>query len=103
MAADRFRPGAGVGRLHAATEAVDHQEEHVSERDLLGYLDDPDADYPRGSVAVYDGDLMIAFGQLFSRTAAEPVHEMRMSGGVHPGQPGVRHRHRAAELGRAVA
>lgn len=74
--------------LHAATEAVDHQEEHVSEQDLLSYLDDPDADYPRGSVAVYDGDLMIAFGLLFARTAAEPVHEMRMGGSVHPGYRG---------------
>ena len=68
--------------LHGATEAVDHQEEHVSEQDLLGYFDDPDADYPRGSAAVYDGDFMIAFGQLFGRTAAEPVHEMRLSAGV---------------------
>ena len=60
----------------------------MSERDLLDLFDDPDTDYPRGSVAVYHGDLMIAFGQLFRRTAAEPVHEMRMSGGVHPGYRG---------------
>ena len=71
--------------LHAAIEAVDHQEEHVSEQDLLELFDEPDTDFPRGSVAVYDGDLMIAFGVLFARTAAEPVHEMRLSGGVHPG------------------
>ena len=84
---DARQVGAWAALL-AAAEAVDHQEEHVSEQDLIGYLDDPDADYPRGSVAVYDGDLMIAFGLLFARTAAEPVHEMRLSGTVHPGYRG---------------
>ena len=70
--------------LVAAMEAADHQDEHVAEEDLAEEFDDPDCDYPRGSVAVYDGDLMIGYGLLFARTAAEPVHEMRFDGGVHP-------------------
>ncbi len=68
----------------AATEAADHQDEHVAEEDLLEEFDDPDCDYPRGSVALYDGDLMVGYGLVFARTAAEPVHEMRFDGAVHP-------------------
>jgi mycothiol synthase len=70
--------------LVAAMEAADHQDEHMAEEDLVEEFDDPDCDYPRGSVAVYDGDLMIGYCMLFARTAAEPVHEMRLDGGVHP-------------------
>lgn len=70
--------------LVAAIEAVDHQDEHIGEQDLLEEFDDPEANYPCGSVAVYDGDLMVGYGLVLSRTAAEPVHEMRLAGGVHP-------------------
>ena len=75
---------AAWAALVAATEAVDHQDEHLDEQYLLEQLADPDADYPRGSVAVYDGDLMIGYSVLFARSSADPAHEMRLDGGVHP-------------------
>jgi len=70
--------------LEAATEAEDHQDEHVAEQDLIEYFDDPDLDFANGSVAVFDGDQMAAYALVIARTEAEPVHQMRLSGGVHP-------------------
>lgn len=45
---------------------------------------DPYRDFARGSVAIYDGNAMIGFSTLCARSAADPVHEMRQHGGVHP-------------------
>lgn len=69
---DRGQVRALAG-LIAAIEAVDHQDEHLSEEDLLEEFDDPDADYPRGSTAVYDGDIMVGWCVLRLRPTAEPV------------------------------
>lgn len=74
--------------LVAAIEAVDHQDEHLSADDLAEYFTDPDIDYPQGSVAVYDGGTMIGFGLLLARTEANPVHSMRLEGGVRPAYRG---------------
>ncbi len=74
--------------LAAATEAADHQDEFLGEEELSGFLDDPDDDYERGSLAIYDGNLMTAFAILSPRTAADPVHLMRLTAGVHPAYRG---------------
>src|SRR6266849_9679663 len=79
---DRGQVRAMAG-LIAAIEAVDHQDEHLGEEDLAEDFDDPEADYERGSVAMYRGHTMIGFSVLSPRTAAEPGHEMRLDGGVH--------------------
>jgi mycothiol synthase len=92
MSADRgphWRPvtTADAGDLTAllnAMEAVDHQDEHASEEETLEEFGDPDCDLPRGSIAAYDGGTMIGYGMLTARMAADPVHEMYVSGGVHP-------------------
>ncbi len=84
---DRGQVRAMAG-LIAAIEAVDHQDEHLGEEDLAEDFDDPEADYERGSVAMYRGHTMIGFSVLSPRTAAEPVHEMRLDGGVHPAYRG---------------
>ena len=70
--------------LLAAIEAVDRADEHFSEQDLLEDFSDPFSDFPRGSIAVYDKNLMAGFSVLNSRSAADPVHEMQLQGGVHP-------------------
>lgn len=70
--------------LFAATEAEDHQDEFVAEQDLLEYFTDPDLDFASGSVAVYHGDQMIGYALVIARTEADPVHQMRFIGGVHP-------------------
>ncbi len=83
--------------LVAATEAVDHQDEHVAEEDLLEEFDDPDADFPDGSIAAYDGAVMVGWGILGVRSAAEPVHEMGVRSGTSR-VPGPRHRVKAPRL-----
>jgi mycothiol synthase len=75
---------AAWAALLAAIQAVDGEDEHFSEQDLLEDFSDPDRDFERGSVAVYDGDTMIGYAFLASRSAADPVHEMLQQGGVHP-------------------
>ena len=70
--------------LLAAIEAVDREDEHVGEQELLEDFSDPYCDFERGSVAVYDGPVMVGYGHLTARTAADPVHEMWQRGGVHP-------------------
>jgi mycothiol synthase len=70
--------------LLAAIEAVGQEDEHFSEQDLLEEFADPFSDFGRGSVAIYDGDVMVGYSVLASRSAADPVHQMRQYGGVHP-------------------
>jgi mycothiol synthase len=66
-------------------ETADHQGEHASEEETLEEFSDPARDLTRGSIAAYDGRTMIGYGMLTARMAADPVHEMYVSGGVHPG------------------
>ncbi len=70
--------------LMTAIQSADRGWEFLSEQDLLEEFDDPDCDFARGSMGVYIGGTMAGYGTLTSRTAADPVHEMRYWGGVHP-------------------
>ena len=70
--------------LLAAIEAVEREDEHSSEQDLLEEFSYPYCDFARGSVAVYDGGAMAGYCVLTSQSAADPVHRMRQHGGVHP-------------------
>jgi mycothiol synthase len=65
-------------------ETVDRQDEHASVEETLEGFSDPGCDLPRGSIAAYDGGTMAGYGMLTARMAADPVHEMYVSGGVHP-------------------
>jgi mycothiol synthase len=81
-----IEPGdAGAwARLLAAIQAADQSWDFFSEQDVREEFADPRMDFPRGSMAVFDGDAMIGYGTLMVRDAADPVHEMHTSGGVHP-------------------
>ncbi len=70
--------------LLAAIRAVDRDWAYFTEQDLLEDFGDPDRDFARGSVAVYDGTTMVGYDVLAARSAADPVHEMEHQGGVHP-------------------
>jgi GNAT superfamily N-acetyltransferase len=74
--------------LYDALERADHYDEYTAEADLHEMLEDPDVDSARGSLAIYDGHCMAAFGLLSLRPAAGPVHLMFLAGGVHPGYRG---------------
>jgi mycothiol synthase len=68
--------------LYAAILEADGDDDILGEDDLADEFADPLCDYERGSVAVYDGDVMVGYCVLQSKNSAEPVHEMRQSGGV---------------------
>ncbi|WP_354644442.1 GNAT family N-acetyltransferase [Kitasatospora camelliae] len=74
--------------LLAAVEAEDRVDEHHGAEDLHAMLADPYCDFPRGSLAVYDGERMIGYGYLKARTAADQVHEFYYLGAVHPAYRG---------------
>jgi mycothiol synthase len=70
--------------LIAAIAEADQDWEYYSEQDLLEEFSDPYRDYARGSVCIYDSDFMVGYCALAFRSTADPVHEMRQEGGVHP-------------------
>ena len=72
-------------RLLAAIQAADGTWDLFTEADLREEFADPSLDFPHGSVAVFDGATMVGYDLLMPRGAADPVHDMRSMGGVHPG------------------
>jgi ribosomal protein S18 acetylase RimI-like enzyme len=78
-----------------AMEAVDGIGEHYTEEDTLQELVDPYADLERGSLAVFDGEVMAGFMKIRYKPSAEEVHRVLMDGGVHPD-------HRRRGLGAAL-
>jgi mycothiol synthase len=81
-----MRPGdvAGWASLLAAAREADHSWEYFTEQDLLEDFSDPFRDFEHGSIAALDGDKMAGYGALSPRTEAEPAHDMRYEGAVHP-------------------
>jgi hypothetical protein len=63
---------------------ADRDWEFLTEQDLLGEFGHPDHDFPRGSMGAFSGGAMAAFGTVTVRSEADPVHDMRYWGGVHP-------------------
>jgi mycothiol synthase len=70
--------------LQASIARADGTDEIFGADDLLEEFDDPLTDFGSGSIAVYDGDAMIGYSVLTARESAEPAHDMRQDGGVHP-------------------
>jgi GNAT superfamily N-acetyltransferase len=68
--------------LYMAIVAPDEDDDILGEDDLAEQFADPRVDYERGSIAVYDGDVMVGYCVLESKNAADPVHEMRQNGAV---------------------
>lgn len=68
----------------AAVQVADHDWEYYGAEDLLDLFGDPYRDFSRGSIGIFDGTAMVGYGTLMTRTAADPVHQMRYWGAVHP-------------------
>jgi mycothiol synthase len=77
--------------LLTAIQDADKNDEYTSEEDLLEEFGWPGEDFTRGSIAIYDGRTMVGYGVVTSRSEAEPVHDMRHDGGVHPSYRGRGH------------
>lgn len=70
--------------LYTAILVADADDDIMGEDDLADEFADPNTDFARGSMAVYDGAAMVAYCVVYRRATVGPVHEMRQSGGVHP-------------------
>jgi GNAT superfamily N-acetyltransferase len=75
-------------RLLNAIEESYGTEEFVGAEDLADDLGDPDVDPERGTIAAFSQASMVAWAGLRADTGAGDRHEMRLLGGVHPGQRG---------------
>jgi mycothiol synthase len=71
-----------------AIQDADGGDDYTSEQDLLEAFSRPDQEFATGSIAIYDGLTMVGYGVLTRRTVADPVHDMRHEGGVHPSYRG---------------
>ncbi|KZB80433.1 GNAT family N-acetyltransferase [Amycolatopsis regifaucium] len=67
-----------------AIETVDRIGENYTEEDTLQELADPYADLERGSLAAFDGDVMVGFVKIRFKPSADEVHRVFLDGGVHP-------------------
>lgn len=67
---------------------ADGSDDCTSEEDLLEAFSQPDQEFASGSIAIYDGLDMVGYGVLTRRSVADPVHDMRHEGGVHPSYRG---------------
>jgi mycothiol synthase len=67
-----------------AIETVDRIGEHYTAEDTLQELADPYADLERGSLAAFDGDVLIGYMKIRYKPVADEVHRVFLDGGVHP-------------------
>jgi ribosomal protein S18 acetylase RimI-like enzyme len=65
-------------------ETVDEIGENYTAEDTLTEIVDPCADMRRGSLAAFDGDVMVGFMKVRYKPSAEEVHRVVLDGGVHP-------------------
>ncbi|HWN63677.1 MAG TPA: GNAT family N-acetyltransferase, partial [Streptosporangiaceae bacterium] len=79
--------GDWVALLNAIEDA-DGGDDYPSEQGLRETFGNPNQDFARGSVAIYDGGTMVGYGVLTLRGVADPVHTMLHEGGVHPSYRG---------------
>ena len=77
-----------LARLMAAVNEADEDVVDISETQLLESFDEPGHDHQNGSLAIFDGPALIGYGVLSARSAADPVHNMRHEGAVHPSYRG---------------
>ncbi len=75
--------GDWVALLTAIGDA-DGGDDYPGEQDVRETFGNPNQDFARGSVAIYDGRTMAGYGVLTLRGVADPVHTMLHEGGVHP-------------------
>jgi mycothiol synthase len=71
--------------LLAAAARTDGDDEIFDKEDLIAEFTNPLLDLERGSLAVYDGEVMAGCGVVVTRDEADPAHDMRLEGTVHPG------------------
>jgi mycothiol synthase len=80
---------AAWASLISVVQAFDRDEEILGEAELAEEFDAPLLDFARGSLAVFDGDTVVAMALLEPRSEANPVHLMHVWARVHPKYRGL--------------
>jgi mycothiol synthase len=73
-----------VADLLNADTAADDGEENYSTEDAAEELDDPNVDLARGSIAAFDGDLLVGYLTVMVRPLATTEHRVWVDGAVRP-------------------
>jgi mycothiol synthase len=73
-----------VADLLNAAEAADDGEENHSTEDAAEELGDPNVDLARGSIAAFDGDLLVGYLTVMVRPLATAEHRVWLDGTVRP-------------------
>lgn len=71
-------------RLERAVEAVDQTGEHLGVDDFDDFASSSRVVLATGSVGVFDGDQLIAAGEVWTQPGALELHRVRLAGRVHP-------------------
>lgn len=75
---------APLSELLNAIEVVDVFGEYYSEEDAAEQINAPLLDLERGTVGLFDGDLMVGYSSAAHQPRAEGTHRVTVSGGVRP-------------------
>ncbi|MQY10981.1 Mycothiol acetyltransferase [Streptomyces sp. RB5] len=75
---------ATLADLLNAIEVVDVFGEYYSVEDAADQINAPLLDLERGTVGVFDGDVMVGYSSAAHKPLAEGTHRVALSGGVHP-------------------
>jgi mycothiol synthase len=75
--------GAWAALLTAVADADGDPDRH-GERELLELFEFPGCDFTDGSIAAFDGSVMVAGAFLLARSTADPAQQVRFAGDVHP-------------------
>ena len=76
---------AAFAVLLNAIEDVDHFGEFFGEDDVAEMIGDPVLDLARGSLGVFDGEVMVGYFLAKHKPLAVGQHRVMLEGGVHPG------------------
>jgi ribosomal protein S18 acetylase RimI-like enzyme len=75
---------AALSKLLNAIEVVDVFGEYYSEEDAADQINAPTLDLERGTIGVFDGEVMVGYSSAAHKPQAKGVHRVVLSGGVHP-------------------
>ena len=78
----------GWNRLLAAIEKVEHSGDHYNEADLHEEMDNPDIEPGKDMVGAFDGDDLVGYFIVYSRSVGAENHKVHLEGAVHPGRRG---------------
>jgi mycothiol synthase len=75
---------SALTELMAIVAKADGDTDHADEVSVRESFGDPYSEYERGSLGIFHEGALVGYGVLATRGVADPRHEMRYTGSVHP-------------------